>query len=86
MRGHASLAQALTLREQPFLERRFLKRKAFEELTAVQIGRALESLGVPLADRALERDDVHVDGGGFTATDSPATSSAGGSVGKPCGG
>src|SRR6266545_1170723 len=61
-RFERQLTQSLALREQPLLERRLLEREAFEEVSAVQRGGALERGRRALGDLTLELGHVHVDG------------------------
>ena len=60
-RVQRQLTQALTLRQKPFLERRFPKRQVVEQISAVESQGASERIRRGLSHLPLELEDVDFD-------------------------
>src|SRR5438128_6336520 len=61
-RFQRQFAESLALREQLLLERRLLRAKTLQQLTAIEVGRTLEGCRRALGDEALELGYIHVHG------------------------
>src|SRR5438128_9368636 len=61
-RFERQLAKSLALREQPLLERCLVEAKPLQQLTAIEVGRTLESGRRALSDEAGQLHDIDVHG------------------------